>query len=1372
MAISTNGTVLTRLAGALYNTQMSNATYKEVAALDPSSLANTLYARDFGSTTDLAVATTLVKNLGLTSVTGLANWVAAQLTAAGSAKGAKVVDLLNGFAQLSADATYGAAATAFNTKVNSALALSQTTDNEGGTFDAISTSVSGKEFTLTASRDNLTGTAGNDLFDGVSESLTSNALSSTDSINGGAGTDELVFLGSIASASLAPTLTSIETITAQADATTTLNLINATGYTTLNADAGSESLTFANVASVVAYGMSNLIGSGKGVTINHTNTALAGAADNATVTLDNASYDVAAGSAYDLTFTKTTGTNKLETVTLVTTGGASKIDDLVVTDQGVTTLVVKGDQDLTIDTLTDSTATGVTLRTIDASALTGGLTVTGTSTSTTGNTITGGSGKDSLTGGSANDVISGGEGNDTIVGAAGEDNLSGGNGNDTVKVTGSDVTNKDTISGGDGTDTIAIIGGGVAASSATGVSGFETLALGSDDSQAVNAFSGIATLSVAHSTVDGSATDANNKTTAFTAAAGTEALSITSLGSTDDVTVSLNTDGTADSISVTIGSAAAGTGESFDVLTLDNYETITIATAGASGTVTDFAASSLKSLTINAAKALTLDSNSTSTWSSLATIDASGSTADVNFAGTSGGLDRAATVTGGSGNDTFTGSGSADNISGGAGNDVLAGNAGNDTLAGGDGNDSLTGGSGNDVFTGGAGNDTVIGAAGNDNIDLGENTDVAVFAAASTSNVASITYLDRYDTVNGGDGTDTLRLDLTGLTEDTAFGYTASNAASLTTFNGVSNMETIQLIGDLAANKTVTLNLGDVLLSKFNNNLTISTGATSGTTTLTDDIALAVNSSSITNSAATVTVSFAGADESDEVLTYTVGPNIDKVTGTIGNDSFNVTASSNLGGTDALAGGAGDDTLVFNTDAALTVVGSTLELVTGVETISVNNGTTKTGATSITLSNAATVANAKASTNVLTVSRDTDETGTLTVDGSAVTGSGLALTGALGADSLTGGAGNDVLTGSSGVDSLVGGAGNDTFVYAASSDISTGEVISGGDGTDTIQLTSGVSSATVDFRYATLSGIEAIDALGGSASGSAVFKSTQLSSTTLITESTASTDMVIKVVAAGTEVDVSGFTFGTNRTTGVTLANDASYVSLPVSLTGTSKADSITGGNNDDSIVGGLGADTISGGYGADLVTITEAATSRSVDVLKYAQYGTANVDTVVGATAGSDVISISIDSLLNAVGGTSYTLSTAGGTDISAVIAAGDFTTQSVAAAATTTNTSGTNAIFFSATTATTFAAAVDGSGTGSYAVTDTAVGITEGVVTIWFDSANLQAVFGVWVNTGAVTTANKLLVAEDTFVEIVRVGMATADYTSANIDAMLSAY
>jgi len=211
MAISTNGTVLARLAGALYNTQMSNATYKEVASLDPSALANTLYARDFSASTDAAVATTLVTNLGLSSITGLNNWVAAQLTAAGSAKGAKVVDLLNSFAQMTADTTYGAYATAFNTKVDAALALSQTTDNKGGTFAAAGVD-SGATFALTAGVDTFAGATANDT---INASVAT--LGALDVINGGAGTDtlNLVDAGAVASFGGA-TISNVETVNVSA----------------------------------------------------------------------------------------------------------------------------------------------------------------------------------------------------------------------------------------------------------------------------------------------------------------------------------------------------------------------------------------------------------------------------------------------------------------------------------------------------------------------------------------------------------------------------------------------------------------------------------------------------------------------------------------------------------------------------------------------------------------------------------------------------------------------------------------------------------------------------------------------------------------------------------------------------------------------------------------------------------------------------------------------------------------------------------------------------------------------------------------------------------------------------------------------------
>ena len=197
MAISTNGTVIARLAGGLYNSVMSNATYLEVASQDPSALANTLYSRDFAKSTDLAVATTLIKNIGLSTVAGLDNWVAAQLTAAGTAgKGAKIVSLLNDFSGMTADTTYGAAATAFNTKVDAALAASQKTGTVEGKFETAGVvAVTNATFTLTTSIEAIAGGAGDDTINASATNGTTGAaqtsINSGDSINGGAGTDTL-----------------------------------------------------------------------------------------------------------------------------------------------------------------------------------------------------------------------------------------------------------------------------------------------------------------------------------------------------------------------------------------------------------------------------------------------------------------------------------------------------------------------------------------------------------------------------------------------------------------------------------------------------------------------------------------------------------------------------------------------------------------------------------------------------------------------------------------------------------------------------------------------------------------------------------------------------------------------------------------------------------------------------------------------------------------------------------------------------------------------------------------------------------------------------------------------------------------------------
>jgi S-layer protein len=343
MAISTNGTVLARVAGALYNTQMSNATYKEVAALDPSSLTDVLYARDFAASTDLAVATTLVTNLGLTSVAGLANWVAAQLTAAGSHKGAKVVELLNGFAQMTADATYGAAATAFNTTVDAALALSQTTDNKGGTFAAAGiVTVPNATFTLTSGIDSFTGVAGNDTF-AASTTAGALTLSALDAINGGAGTDTLSasVVGAIDTTSLAGlAVSNIENVQFTSTGAVTSNTTTWTGTTSVAVGAaGNVALTAAATTDVTVSTVDLTAAAGTELSVVGGKNVTSTSADTVTLGAAVASSDVVIGSSTSPATGAVTVAHT-ETVADNATAGASTGTTSTVTVNGGTSVVV------------------------------------------------------------------------------------------------------------------------------------------------------------------------------------------------------------------------------------------------------------------------------------------------------------------------------------------------------------------------------------------------------------------------------------------------------------------------------------------------------------------------------------------------------------------------------------------------------------------------------------------------------------------------------------------------------------------------------------------------------------------------------------------------------------------------------------------------------------------------------------------------------------------------------------------------------------------------------------------------------------------------------------------------------------------------
>jgi len=1145
MAISTNGVVLTRLAGALYNQQLSASTYSEVLAAFNSptalnTLANYLVSTDFASKTDLQVATTLVTNLGLTAVTGLNNWVAAQLTAAGSGnKGAKIISLLNDFSNMdSTDATYGTAVSAFNAKIDSAQALSQTAGNTGGTFAAAGTA--GTSQTLTTSLDSLVGGAGNDVFNALTTTL-----GTGDTVAGGTGTDTLSLTGSISAATSLSgfTLTSVEAVNvniADADITAghalTLNMANAgsTAVTLagLSTTTQSDSLTLNNLAAGSTLAMANA--TNLHLNANYVSAATSGTADQATLTLNSTTATAAADGVV------TIGAG-IETLNIATTGGASSLGDLVF---GGTGIVVTGGQNLTIRSSLDGS-----LVTVNASASTGSVSIiTADDTTTPDATV---SGVDV-----ADITISGGTGNDTfdltLNAASNELNVSGGAGNDTVTI-GNLLSNPsstnagDVLAGGDGADTLVsdvdlldAASGLTGTTTLTSVTGFETLNINGFAGEAnvlnvANVSADIATVGII--TAVGGATTVNF---------GTSATYGVNLGGAAAVhaghllTVTHAGTGTTDALTVANTNTSTGTNQigsnAFD-LTTTGFETVTINT----GSYTTATSQLINAVNVGTGALVISGSNGLTTTATTGiitagTISASGASGALvmNVAAASG----LTTLTGGTASDTLRGD-AASTINGGEGNDTIFGGTGNDVLNGDAGADSITTDTGTDSVSGGAGNDTLI---------FGDN-------------------LSAGDVVSGGDGTDTISVTNTSL--GTLKALTISEANTFNT--NFSSVETLLVtnaldqtsfdLGYMATLTSVTLAAGitgNETLNGFDSGeaLTLSAGAwTNG-----DVLTLGVNNSSTgTTDSLTInlTASGAGTDYRDLSIANV--------------ETLNIVNSE----------GTASATVYANT------VGLALSQATGGSAQSV----VITGTESLTFDTAITAATINASGMTTAVATDAGLTmgvaftATTTVTGQTITGSGKVdtLRGSTGADTINAGAGADTIHGNRGADTIDGGAGVDTY---ANTNLVSATIEGSGTGTSTgivVNLgTTAVTNATVLANSTQNLSV----GLSSVAAGTIAY---------LYNDTAPTNSSVVKTISNVENIDLSAAN-GINYVIGSADAN---------TITGGSGVDYINGGAGNDIISGNAANDTIVTGTGTDTVLMTGAIAGLGTDIVTDFTVGT-----------------------------------------------------------------------------------------------------------------------------------------------------------------------
>ena len=1002
-------------------------------------------------------------------------------------------------------------------------------------------------FTGVTGNVNASGGAGNDTF------TSTTTLAITDTITGGDGVDTIsAQFATVSTAGYVTpttrTITGIETLTVTDDVAGALTAVGIdTGITTVNMTRDG-----ANTAAAVTFnpGASTLNIGSSATTLGVLAASLAvvGATtdgDNITVKNNN----VSTSNAFAAINIAATGT---ETLTInsgsYTTAVAQTSGTVGVTGsvgfQSAETLAVTGANRytpgvVTADIINASAMTFASLvnePTYDGTAGTTATTLTGSAgndilvASTTSNvSIAGGAGNDAITGGIGNDILNGEAGNDTITAGAGNDNISTGEGTNSVLMA-TNLNAADTVTGGSGTDTLSL-GAAATAATAVGVTLFETLTLTTALTQTMAAFP--STNAFTRVNVDAGTSSITN--------AGAAVVTLGSAVATTQIDFALATgSGTTDALTFRPGNTLTQA-----AVNLNDIETLTItndATTTGNGvaTITALSATSMKTLNIaglagtvvtNAITGTVLTAvNDNHTGAGAVTLNISNATAAVTYTGGAG--TGATTLTMGAGanivtagtattvgNFTVTGGAGAESMTGGYGADSFSGGAGNDTLIGGEGADTLQGGAGNDSLSGGAGVDQFESESGADTYDGGGGTDVLTITAGFT-NIST-------DTI-----TSIETLEMAGI----ATTMTIAQANLFTTFNTQAALTFVDA-GTVAANATV-----------------LAYTLANGTNTITANAADLVNT--FTGGTGADTFNF-GLDSTGAVQRYTAA---DVVNGTSGFDTINYTG--NIAFNVAATNVSNIDSIVFaNSSTAVIWTAADGNVVAGFNlTLDGSAGTTGTATMTF---------DASAET--------TGTTSTYNMIGGTLSDT---LTGGSSNDTIFGAGGADVIIGGVGADDLSGGEGNDQFTVATAAHLATGEIYSGGNGTDTLALTA--TNATVNLTLLAASS----DNLVGEASieqlvvtNTTLTLNQALSGTALAfgTAGAVSLAMTVAVdgVFNGSTFTTSAFTYGpTNGSTATVMAVDNDTLVA----TGGANADTITAiPFVVNTLIGNAGNDTLTG---------------------------------------------------------------------------------------------------------------------------------------------------------------------------------------------------
>lgn len=648
---------------------------------------------------------------------------------------------------------------------------------------------------------------------------------------------------------------------------------------------------------------------------------------------------------------------------------------------------------------------------------------------------------------------------------------------------------------------------------------------------------------------------------------------------------------------------------------------------------------------------------------------------ETNYTGTSGndyivGNNLDNTIDGGEGNNIIAGLGGNDLIITGSGNDLISGGDGDDIIFAGDGNNIISGDAGTDFIVAGSGNDIILGGSGDDTIYAGDGDDIlsggdgadAISGEGSTKGDETIDgnlfLVSSNDVLLGGSGNDTFligaELDGPVLIEAGVSGL--DNSGEDARYVNVSELEEGEEEEEEGEEELVvldTLTGETVEIEDEEMSEEIETDVRLNIVTRPGSSAISTFATTIAGYNAVDTLAFTQSGEFENVAFQGI-ERIELASG------VNITLSAEqleANGESLSLGFLNPGTHIYG------VAGGPAESVTielEFEEAEFEPADTIVGAVEVEYDKASiefddySVANLFHNVDIIYDASEGEEGSFTRIDGAnegsdaheIVLGSeGVDYaTMRLGDDTVYGNGGNDLLIGHGGADYLDGGEGDDIFVIGGFGSgvqgttskaddgnkewIATGakhDVIVGGDGVDTLRITTGIgantkANGTVVLNDANFQSMEVVQ-VGGTV-GRLNVENTDLQ---LLNDH-------YYFKANGTVADLSN-TLGNNGGTINNVVVDASGVTAnglrfegnanQQTFIGTTKADVFVGNGGNDTLTGGAGADTFVFGKVYEQVV---TGSSTTVQTYTNTAFNLTGVDTITDFTRGTDKIELHLD--------------------------------------------------------------------------------------------------------------------------------------------------